>query len=67
MRKATAQIIVAHTLDYNSSAQAQFARLLDAIKANLRSNPDGVSADVGYCSAAILRTLSQRRARHCTV
>jgi transposase len=58
---ATAQIIVAHTLDNNGSDQAQFAPLLDAIKANLKRNPDEVSADAGYCSAANLRTLSRRR------
>jgi transposase len=58
---ATAQIIVAHTLDNNRSDQAQFAPLLSAIKANLGSNPDEVSADAGYCSAANLRTLSRRR------
>lgn len=37
--------------------------MLDAIKANLGSNPDGVSADAGYCSAANLRPLSRRRIR----
>jgi transposase len=58
---ATAQIIVAHTLDNNGSDQAQFAPLLDAIKANLGKNPDEVSADAGYCSAANLRTLGRRR------
>lgn len=58
---AQAQIIVAHTLCNNGSDQAQFAPLLDAIKANLGSNPDEVSADAGYCSAANLRTLSRRR------
>jgi transposase len=58
---AEAQIIVAHTLDNNGSDQAQFAPLLDGIKANLGSNPDEVSADAGYCSAANLRTLSRRR------
>src|SRR5438105_11997003 len=51
---ATAQIIVAHTLDNNGSDQAQFAPLLDGIKANLKRNPDEVSADAGYCSAANL-------------
>ena len=55
------QIIVAHTLGNNGSDQAQFAPLLDAIKANLKRNPDEVSADAGYCSAANLRTLSRRR------
>ena len=60
---ATAQIIVAHTLDNNGSDQAQFAPLLDAIKANLKRNPDEVSADAGYCSAANLRTLGRRRIR----
>src|SRR5213592_2573263 len=39
---ATAQIIVAHTLDNNGSDQAQFAPLLDGIKANLKRNPDEV-------------------------
>ena len=58
---ATAQIIVAHTLDNNGSDQAQFAPLLDGIKANLKRNPNEVSADAGYCSAANLRTLSRRR------
>ena len=58
---AQAQIIVAHTLSNNGSDQAQFAPLLSAIKANLGSNPDEVSADAGYCSAANLRTLSRRR------
>src|SRR6201997_1633317 len=58
---ATAQIIVAHTLDNNGSDQAQFAPLLDTIKANLKRNPDEVSADAGYCSAANLRTLRRRR------
>src|SRR5260221_8703109 len=58
---AQAQIIVAHTLTNNGSDQAPFAPLLGAIKANLGSNPDEVSADAGYCSAANLRTLSRRR------
>lgn len=58
---ATAQIIVAHTLDNNGSDQAQFAPLLDGIKANLKRNPDEVSADAGYCSATNLRTLGRRR------
>lgn len=58
---ALAQIIVAHTLSNNGSDQAQFAPLLSAIKVNLGSNPDEVSADAGYCSAANLRTLSRRR------
>jgi hypothetical protein len=58
---AQAQIIVAHTLSNNGSDQAQFAPLLDAIKVNLRRNPDEASADAGYCSAANLRTLSRRR------
>jgi transposase len=58
---AQAQIIVAHTLSNNGSDQAQFAPLLDAIKANLGRNPQEASADAGYCSAANLRTLSRRR------
>ena len=58
---ATAQIIVAHTLSNNGSDQAQFAPLLDAVKANLGRNPHEVSADAGYCSAANLRTLGRRR------
>ena len=58
---AQAQIIVAHTLSNNGSDQAQFAPLLSATKANLGRNPDEVSADAGYCSAANLRTLSRRR------
>lgn len=58
---AEAQIIVAHTLSNNGSDQAQFAPLLAGIKANLRRNPQEVSADAGYCSAANLLTLSRRR------
>jgi transposase len=58
---AEVQIIVAHTLSNNGSDQAQFAPLLDGIKANLGCNPDEASADAGYCSAANLRTLSRRR------
>jgi transposase len=58
---AEAQIIVAHTLSNNGSDQAQFAPLLDGIKANLKRNPEEASADAGYCSAANLRTLSRRR------
>jgi len=60
---AQAQIIVAQTLSNNGSDQAQFAPLLDAIKSNLKRNPDEVSADAGYCSAANLRTLSRRRVK----
>ena len=55
------QIIVAHTLTNSPSDQAQLAPLLDAIKANLGTNPDEVSADAGYCSQANLRTLIWRR------
>ena len=58
---AQAQIIVAHTLSNNGNDQAQFAPLLNGIKANLGRNPDAASADAGYCSAANLRTLSRRR------
>ena len=58
---AEAQVIVAHTLSNNGSDQAQFAPLLDGIKANLGRNPHEASADAGYCSAANLRTLSRRR------
>jgi transposase len=58
---ATCQIIVAQTLTNSSSDQGQLAPLLDAIKANLGTNPDEVSADAGYCSAANLRTLIRRR------
>ena len=55
------QIIVAQTLTNSSSDQAQLAPLLDGIRANLGRNPDEVSADAGYCSAANLRTLRRRR------
>jgi transposase len=55
------QIIVAHTLTNSPSDQGQLAPLLDAIKANLGTNPDEVSADAGYCSQANLRTLIRRR------
>lgn len=58
---ATAQIIVAHTLCNSGSDQGQFAPLLDAVKENLKRNPDQASADAGYCSAANLRTLGRRR------
>ncbi|UPJ68295.1 transposase [Bradyrhizobium sp. 191] len=55
------QIVVAHTLTNSPSDQAQLAPLLDAIKANLGTNPDEASADAGYCSQANLRTLVRRR------
>lgn len=55
------QIIVAQTLTNSSSDQAQLAPLLDGIRANLHRNPDEVSADAGYCSAANLRTIGRRR------
>jgi hypothetical protein len=58
---AQAQIIVAQTLSNSGSDQAQFAPLLDDIKLTFKRNPDEVSADAGYCSAANLRTLSWRR------
>jgi transposase len=58
---AQAQIIVAHTLTNNGSDQAQLAPLIDAIKINLKRNPQEVSADAGYCSAANLATLGRRR------
>jgi transposase len=58
---AEAQIIVAHSLTNSSSDQGQLAPLLDAIKANLRANPDEASADAGYCSQANLRTMIRRR------
>ena len=57
----THQIIVAQTLTNSSSDQAQLAPLLDQIRANLGRNPDEVSADAGYCSAANLRTIQRRR------
>ena len=52
---------MAQTLTNTSSDQAQLAPLLDGIKANLGRNPDEVSADAGYCSAANLRTIGRRR------
>jgi len=55
------QVIVAHTLTNSSSDQAQLAPLLDRTRANLGRNPDEVSADAGYCSAANLRTVERRR------
>lgn len=55
------QIVVAQTLTNSSSDQAQLAPLLDGIRANLGTNPDEVSADAGYCSAANLRTIRRRR------
>lgn len=58
---AQAQIIVAHTLSNNGSDQAQLVPLLGAIKANLGSNPDEISADAGYCSTDNLRAVSRRR------
>lgn len=55
------QIIVAQTLTNSCSDQAQLAPLLDAIRANLGTNPEEVSADAGYCSQANLRTIARRR------
>jgi transposase len=58
---AEAQVIVAHDLSNAANDQAQLAPLVAAINANLRRNPDEVSADAGYCSEANLRTLAKRR------
>jgi len=58
---AEAQVIVAHDLSNAATDQAQLAPLLAAIKANLRRNPDEVSADAGYCSEANLGMLAKRR------
>jgi transposase len=55
------QIIVAQALTNSSSDQAQLAPLLDAIRSNLGTNPDEVSADAGYCSDSNLRTIKRRR------
>jgi transposase len=56
-----AQVIVAHGLTNSGTDQAQLAPLVAATKANTGRNPDEVSADAGYCSAANLRTLARRR------
>lgn len=56
-----AQVIVAHELTNLSADQAQLAPLVTKIKDNTGRNPDEVSADSGYCSAANLRTLARRR------
>jgi len=55
------QVIVAHTLTNSSSDQAQLAPLLDRTRANLGRNPDEVSADAGYCSAAEASRIVERR------
>lgn len=41
--------------------QAQLAPLLNGIRAILGTNPDEVSADAGYYSAANLRAIKRRR------
>ena len=56
-----AQVIVAYQLTNSSTDQAQLAPLVTAVRANTGRNPDEVSADAGYCSAANLRTLARRR------
>jgi len=56
-----AQVIVAHDLTNASNDQAQLRPLLERIRRHLARNPDEVSADAGYCSAANLLTLTRRR------
>lgn len=56
-----AQVVVACGLTNAGTDQAQLAPLVAAIKANTGRNPDELSADAGYCSAANLRTLARRR------
>jgi transposase len=56
-----AQVIVACGLTNATTDQAQLVPLVAAIKANTGRNPDELSADAGYCSAANLRTLARRR------
>jgi transposase len=56
-----AQVIVACGLTNAGTDQAQLVPLVAAIRANTGRNPDEVSADAGYCSAANLRTLARRR------
>ncbi len=56
-----AQVIVAHGLTNAGTDQAQLAPMVAAIKANTGRNPNELSADTGYCSAANLRTLVRRR------
>ncbi len=58
---AHGQIIVACGLTNAGTDQAQLVPLVATIKANTGRNPDELSADAGYCSAANLRTLARRR------
>ena len=72
----TAQIIVAHGLNANSSDQGQLVPLVDGIEVNLDRKPGQASADSGYLSEANLAALAVReidgyiatgRAKHPTV
>jgi len=57
---ATAQVIVAHSLDARQSDQHQLTAISDAIEANLGRQPTQLSADAGYCSDANLAALEER-------
>jgi hypothetical protein len=55
-----AQIIIAHDLTPNMSAQDQLVPLIDAAKHHLGRQPKEASADAGYCSEANLAALAAR-------
>src|SRR3974377_1763332 len=57
---ATAQVIVAHSLDARQSDQHQLTAISDAIGANLGRQPTQLSADAGYCSDDNLAALEER-------
>ena len=56
-----AQVIVAQGLTNEGNDQAQLVPMVKAIRTNTGRNPDELSADAGYCSAANLRDLARRR------
>ena len=55
------QIIVAQGLTNQGNDQAQLVPMVKAIRTNTGRNPEELSADAGYCSAANLRDLARRR------
>jgi transposase len=55
------QIIVAQHVQTNSADRGALVPLVKAIRRDLKTNPDELSADAGYCDEANLAFLAKRR------
>jgi len=55
------QIIIAHRVQTNAADRGALAPLVEAIRRDLRTNPDELSADAAYCDEANLAFLAKKR------